>query len=63
MKDLGAAKRVLNHYLRMAVTASGNKWDTDNDAEVSFIIDEIEEYVKQAIHQTAMELERREMWK
>lgn len=63
MKDLSYAKKTLAYYMRMAVTASGRKWDADNEAEVHFIIDEIEEHIKQAIHQTAMELERREMWK
>ena len=36
------AKRLLNHYLRMAVEGSGQRcWDSDNTAEVDDIVDSI----------------------
>jgi hypothetical protein len=35
------ATSLLQHYLRMAVTASGQRWDSDNSAEVAEIIDNI----------------------
>lgn len=38
------AKRLLNHYLRMAVEGSGQRcWDSDNTAEVDDIVDSIVE--------------------
>lgn len=37
------AKRLLNHYLRMAVEGSGQRWDSDNTAEVADIVDSIVE--------------------
>lgn len=33
------AKRLLKHYMQMAVRASGLQWDSDNDAEVDEIVD------------------------
>lgn len=35
------ATSLLQHYLRMAVTASGQRWDGDNNAEVADIVDSI----------------------
>ena len=35
------ATSLLQHYLHMAVTASGQRWDGDNNAEVADIVDSI----------------------
>ncbi len=35
------AKSLLSHYLRMAVQSSGQRWDSDNNAEVDDIVDSI----------------------
>ncbi len=35
------AKSLLSHYLRMAVQSSGQRWDSDNSAEVDDIVDSI----------------------
>lgn len=37
----GRATSLLQHYLRLAVTASGQRWDSDNNAEVADIVDSI----------------------
>lgn len=39
--DQQRATSLLQHYLRMAVTASGQRWDSDNNAEVEDIVDSI----------------------
>lgn len=41
MDEAQRAKRLLTHYLRNLVQLSGNRWDSDNDAEVEDIIDAI----------------------
>lgn len=39
--DKQRATHLLQHYLHLAVTASGNRWDSDNNAEVADIVDSI----------------------
>lgn len=39
--DARQAKRLLTHYLRGLVLASGHNWDSDNDSEVEEIVDAI----------------------
>lgn len=39
--DKQRATHLLQHYLHLAVTASGNRWDSDNYAEVADIVDSI----------------------
>lgn len=35
------AVKLLTHYLRVAFTAAGARWDTDNDAEVRELVDAV----------------------
>jgi len=39
--DKQRATHLLQHYLHLAVTASGNRWDGDNQSEVAEIVDSI----------------------
>lgn len=54
----GMAKRLLQHYVGMAFYLNGLKWDSDNDAEVAGIVDNIETMIKELV---AKALEEREV--
>lgn len=34
-------RKILKHYLRMGLEAKGFRWDSDNDAEVDSIVDDM----------------------
>jgi ribosome-binding ATPase YchF (GTP1/OBG family) len=49
-------KRVLSHYLSQDYAQRGWKWDSDNQAEIDSIFDEIELVIKQEVERQVSEL-------
>jgi len=49
MNNISDAKRLLNYYIRRAWEAGGLRWDSDNEAEVNAIVDEIVSGIKKEI--------------
>lgn len=47
MNNISDAKRILNYYIRKAWEAAGLRWDSDNEAEINAIVDEIVVGIKQ----------------
>ncbi|MCM1287948.1 MAG: hypothetical protein NC240_06515 [Clostridium sp.] len=50
MGNISDAKRILNHYFRKAWEAGGLYWDSDNEAEVNAIVDEMVTGIKKELH-------------
>lgn len=57
MGNIAEAKRVLNHYIRKAWEASGLRWDSDNEAEVDGIVDDLVRGIKAEINEAEIKAE------
>ena len=49
---MSEAARLLKHYLRTAWRAAGLKWDSDNDAEVDGLVDDLKGEIKADVMQS-----------
>ncbi len=47
VSNISNAKRALNYYMRKAWEAGGLSWDSDNEAEVNAIVENIVDGIKE----------------